>query len=145
MNNRELPRSDYFGMAVSAACVVHCLLTPLAVALFPAFAHAIPASESIHRSLVIVVISIGVLAFRSGYKRHRRRIVLLPMAIGMGTMVAAVLLGDSLSHLAETLVTLIGSVFVIRAHWMNHSFCRDCSRCVPVREKSQHLVTQSND
>jgi hypothetical protein len=81
--------------------------------------------------MALAVVSVGAIAFRSGLKRHGRRIVLLPMVTGMAIIVGAVYFGDSLSHLWETGITLCGSIFVIVAHTMNHSFCRDCTICVP--------------
>jgi hypothetical protein len=133
MNSRDRStvRADYIGIAVSAACAVHCLLVPLIVAFSPVLAHFIPASEKVHRTLAFAVIGAGLLAFRSGYRRHRQRRVLVFMGIGIAAIVAASLLGEHLPHAAETLITLFGSAFVIRAHWMNHSFCRDCRNCVP--------------
>jgi hypothetical protein len=123
---------DYVGIGVSLACAIHCIATPLVIAFLPVFAHSIPGSEKVHRVIALAVISVGAIAFRSGLKRHRRPIVLLPLITGMAIIVGAVFFGDSLTHVWETGITMCGSFFVIVAHTMNHSFCRDCKDCVPV-------------
>jgi hypothetical protein len=131
--NVSTGKLDYLGIGVSLACAVHCIATPLAIAFLPVFAHAIPGSEKVHRVIALAVLSVGAIAFRSGLKRHRRPIILLPMAVGMAIIVGAAFFGDSLTHIWETGITMCGSFFVIVAHTMNHSFCRDCKVCVPAR------------
>jgi MerC mercury resistance protein len=131
--NVSTGKLDYLGIGVSLACAIHCIATPLVIAFLPVFAHSIPGSEKVHRVIALAVISVGAIAFRSGLKRHRRPIVLLPMAVGMAIIVGAVLFGDSLTHIWETGITMCGSFFVIVAHTINHSFCRDCKVCIPAR------------
>jgi hypothetical protein len=50
------------------------------------------------------------------------------MVVGLVFIFGGAWWGDHLpSHSAEVFVTLIGSGFMISAHRMNHTFCRDCS------------------
>jgi hypothetical protein len=63
-----------------------------------------------------------------GYRSHRSLRVLLIMIAGLVCIFAGAYWGDRLpSHRVEVLVTLIGGGFMISAHRMNHTFCRQCS------------------
>ena len=121
---------DSLGTAASLLCMVHCVLTPVALALSPALATLLPGDTKTHRVLLCAVVSLGLLAFVSGYRRHRRRVVLLPMATGIA-FVAFGALGDAYlrSTFAETGITLTGSVLLVLAHGLNRTFCHRCTRC----------------
>lgn len=125
--------ADRLGIWASALCVVHCLLTPVLLSLSPVLAHLLPGEESTHRSLAVLVALFGTVALLSGFRRHRRALVLLLMAAGLTLIAGAAWFGERLpDHWAEVLVTLCGSTFMIAAHRLNHTFCRSCvcsSRC----------------
>jgi hypothetical protein len=121
---------DFLGTAASMLCVVHCVLTPVLLALSPTLATMLPGSTLVHRILIFFVVSLGLLAFISGYKKHRRSVVLLPMFAGI-VFVAVGAFGDSYlrSAIAETLVTTTGSILLMIAHGLNRSFCHLCDKC----------------
>ncbi len=129
--NSTSPWADRIGMGASSLCVVHCLLTPLLLSSSIVFAHFLPSEERIHRSLALFVAGIGALALRKGFHTHRRSRVLLLMAVGLMFIFAGAGWGDSLPHhWMEVLITSVGSAFMISAHWMNHTFCREQCACV---------------
>jgi hypothetical protein len=111
-------------------CVIHCVLTPVLLALSPALATMLSGSASVHRVLIFFVVSLGLLAFVSGFKKHRRTVVLLPMCGGIA-LVGFGAFGDAYlgSAMAETLVTTAGSILLMLAHAMNRSFCHLCDKC----------------
>lgn len=120
--------ADRLGAWTSALCVVHCLLTPVVLSLSAVVSHFLPAEESVHRGFAVLVALFGVLALVSGFRRHRRRRVLLLMVSGVGLIAATAWWGDRLpTHMAEVAVTLLGSTLMIAAHRLNHTFCKSCS------------------
>jgi uncharacterized membrane protein YfcA len=122
---------DRVGMVASAACFVHCLLTPVVLSLISVYAHFLPSEEHIHRVLAVCVATIGALSLLLGYRKHRRQSVLHLMAAGLLAIFAGAFWGDRLpSHWVEVFVTLSGSVCLICAHRRNHTFCRRCDECV---------------
>jgi len=122
-------RADRLGIAASALCFAHCVVTPLVLSLSSVWAHFLPSEERIHRILAVLVAGIGCLAMVSGYRRHRRSRVLLLMIVGLSAIIAGAYFGDRLpSHLAEVAVTLAGSSAMMTAHFLNHTFCKGC-RC----------------
>jgi uncharacterized membrane protein YfcA len=114
-------------MWTSGLCVVHCLLTPVALSMSAVFAHFLPSEERTHRFLAIAITALGVIALLRGYRSHRRPHVLILMIFGLFCIFTGAFWGNSLpSHWAEVLITFVGSGFMIAAHRLNHTFCRDC-------------------
>jgi MerC mercury resistance protein len=122
-------RADRLGIFISAACFVHCILTPVVLSLSTVTAHFLPSEEKVHRVLAMSVAAVGGFAIISGYRRHRRARVLLLMTAGLFLIFGAAFWGGSLgSHAAEIAFTMLGSGFMISSHLVNHTFCKDC-RC----------------
>jgi MerC mercury resistance protein len=122
--------ADNLGIWTSALCVVHCLVTPVLISASAVFAHFIPGEEKTHRTLAVGVAALGAIALVKGYRTHGRRRILGLMAMGLGFIFAGAFYGDRLpSHGYEVMVTMMGSLLMITAHRMNHTFCSDCRRC----------------
>lgn len=118
---------DRIGIWTSAACAVHCMLTPVVLSLSAVSAHFLPSEERTHRTLAVAIAALGAIALVKGYRKHGSPRVLVLMAAGLAFIFGGAYWGDLLpSHNAEILVTLTGSVFMISAHRINHTFCRDC-------------------
>jgi uncharacterized membrane protein YfcA len=91
-------------------------------------AHFLPSEERTHRLLAVAIAALGAIALIKGYRNHRRHHVLFLMIAGLVCIFAGAYWGDCLpSHRTEVLVTFTGSGFMIAAHRLNHTFCRECS------------------
>jgi hypothetical protein len=129
--------ADQLGVWTSALCVIHCMVTPVLLSLSAVSAHFLPSEERTHRSLAVMIATLGALALVKGYRSHRHLRVLYLMMAGLACIFGGAYWGDHLpSHRAEVLVTLLGSCFMITAHRMNHTFCRSCHSCV--HEETEH-------
>ncbi len=123
--------ADQLGVWTSALCVIHCMVTPVVLSLSVVSAHFLPSEERTHRSLAVIIATLGALALVKGYRSHRRLRILYLMMAGLACIFAGAYWGDRLpSHWMEVLVTFIGSCFMITAHRLNHTFCRSCHTCV---------------
>lgn len=123
-------RSDSIGILLSAACFVHCVLTPFVLSFSPVLAHHIPGEERVHRFLAISIALIGSFAVFQGYRRHRRIRVVILLTTGLLLVFAGAYWGDRLpSHISEVAVTVAGSCLMMTAHFFNHTFCKGCTRC----------------
>ncbi len=81
-----------------------------------------------HRVLAIGIALAGGLAFRSGYKVHRKGWILALFLLGIALISTAAALGESvLPAYGETGITVCGSSLLITAHWCNRSFCNSCA------------------
>src|SRR6267154_2052104 len=122
--------ADNLGIWASALCVVHCIATPILLSMSVVFVHLIPGEETTHRTLAVGVAALGAVALVKGFRTHGRRRILGLMAVGLGFIFAGAFYGDRLpSHGYEVAVTMTGSLLMITAHRMNHTFCSDCRRC----------------
>jgi len=123
--------ADRLGVWMSSLCVIHCIATPVLISLSAVWAHFLPSEERTHRSLAVVIATLGALALVRGYRSHRSLRVLLLMIAGLACIFATAWWGDRLpSHRCEVLITLCGSCLMIAAHRLNHTFCRNCRTCV---------------
>jgi hypothetical protein len=121
-------KADIVGIGLSGLCMIHCLVFPLLVSFAPAILRALPGDDVTHRTLAIGIALAGGLAFRSGYKIHRKGWVLALFLLGITLISAAAALGDTvLSAYGEAGITVCGSVLLIAAHWLNRSFCHSCA------------------
>jgi hypothetical protein len=121
-------RWDRAGVAVSAACAVHCTLLPLAAGLLPILGLQHFADERIELALIAITTLIGVLGHTRAYRLHHRH-------VGPGLLFVAglsMIVVTRLSHI-ETLIEPValgcGGAFAAAAHWMNLRLCRCCNSC----------------
>jgi hypothetical protein len=119
---------DRVGVWASGFCIVHCLLTPVLLSMSTVIVHFLPSEEWVHRSLALVIALIGAIALVQGFRVHRRASLIWLMICGLACIFFAAYGGDRLpSHSAEVAVTFVGSLLMIMAHRLNHTFCKDCA------------------
>ena len=99
---------DRAGVLASAACLIHCLATPLVIALLP-FA----ASEGFESWTLIVLLTMASISAALAAGR-RDAATVVPFAVG----VALISLGRAYSEIAwaERLTTSLGAVALILTH-----------------------------
>jgi uncharacterized membrane protein YfcA len=123
-------RLDRAGIYASALCFVHCLGTPILLSLSAVSAHFLPTEEHTHRTMAVIVTLLGTAALGNGYRRHKQRSILVLMAAGLALIFFGAYFGDRLpNHWDEVGITLAGSLCMIFAHRLNHTFCKRCVRC----------------
>ncbi len=122
--------ADNLGIWASALCVVHCVVTPVLISMSVLLARLIPGEERTHRALAMGDCGAGRNCAATRFRIHGRWRVLGLMVLGLGFIFAGAFFAAWLpSHGYEVAVTMTGSVLMICAHRMNHTFCRDCERC----------------
>jgi hypothetical protein len=62
--------ADGTAVGASVLCLFHCLLLPLAIALFPALGGLIGLPEGLHALLFAAAVPVSALAIVAGYRRH---------------------------------------------------------------------------
>jgi hypothetical protein len=116
---------DGAAIAMSAACILHCLLTPLIVILFPILGSTAFADDSFHGLLLVLIIPTSALAFYIGCRQHRDGSVLLLGVGGILVLLAAALLGIAgLGVVGEKIATGIGGTLLALGHVLNFRRCR---------------------
>jgi MerC mercury resistance protein len=119
---------DFVGIGLSLLCLVHCLALPVLISFAPAILRGLPGDDVTHRSLAVGIGFVGLLAFHSGYRVHRRRWVLAAFVTGLLLVSSAAILGGAvLTDYGEGAITICGGILLVTAHLFNHSFCRSCA------------------
>jgi len=118
-------KADYVAIGLSAVCLVHCLLLPVAVAAVP-FSHGWLGDdeELVHWVLSRFALVVTTWALGAGFRRHGAAVVLV-----LGTAGVLVMLMGA-THLferwLEATLTVAGALIVGAAHLLNLRFCASC-------------------
>ena len=111
---------DRAAIALSAICIVHCLVVPLLVALLPLAAVALGEAGHFHGLMLWLVIPSSFIGFYLGYREHSRAGFGMLGAVGLGLITVAALLGHGQwTSWLEAGISLLGSLILVRAHWIN--------------------------
>ena len=118
---------DRLSIGFSTLCLLHCLAVPVLVSVVPVFATFALADERFHLALVALVVPTSVIALCLGCRLHEsRRILICGFAGVFVLVVAAILGGQHLGEIGETVLTVLGASVVALAHWFNFRACRAC-------------------
>lgn len=114
---------DKAAVALSGLCLVHCLALPLVLAVLPFLNELV--ADHLHAPMLLLVIPVSVLAFASGFRRHRRGGVLAFGALGLALLV----LGGTVAHsryglAADRALTIAGSLLLAVTHFCNSRLSR---------------------
>lgn len=109
---------DKIAVLLSGACVIHCLLIPVALIVTPAIGgHLLGAETTTHWFILGVAAPVSAVALGAGYKRHGHGVTVWLGLAGLLVMLLGV------SHLFgrtfEAPVTLLGVAMVALAHLLN--------------------------
>lgn len=106
---------DRLALGLSALCLVHCVASIVLVASLAGGGHLLehPAWHQIGLALAIIFAALGL---GSGYRRHGQRAPVLVGGIGLGFMVAALLVPHGAP---EAILTILGVSIVAIGHVQN--------------------------
>lgn len=117
------------GVLLSGVCLFHCLLTPLAVLLFPIVSLTFASDEGFHKILLWLVLPTSACAFLLGCFRHKDFGVLVLGSAGLIQLILAAHFGhDALGEIGERIAAMSGGVTLALGHLRNHRLCRK-DRC----------------
>ena len=110
---------DRFGMTASTLCAVHCALLPSLITFLPLVGLGFLQHEWVEVLMICISVALGVLSLSSSYfKTHRSAVPLYILAFGFILIFA----GHSYeSHVLERLLSPLGGMFIVLAHYTNWS------------------------
>ena len=114
---------DNFGLTISAACAIHCILLPVLLILSPYIELAFITSHEFHETLMYFILPTSLVAFAMGCRKHKDYRVALLAVTGITILLYATLHHESLHGVLE-LVTLTGSLFLVVSHFTNFILCQ---------------------
>ena len=119
-------KTDKAAIGLSLLCVVHCLVTPIAIVMFPALAVTFLEGESVHYALLFLVLPISLFSLLLGCRKHGQRNILLLGIFGLFLLSLILLVGqETLGELGEKLSTVFGAVVIASAHFRNFKACQE--------------------
>ena len=113
---------DNFGLTVSAACAIHCILLPVLLILSPYIELTFFTSHEFHETLMYFILPTSLIAFTMGCKRHNDDIVKLGGICGIFILLLAISLHE-LSEIVSVIMTLFASSVLIFTHLRNRTLC----------------------
>ena len=121
--------SDRLAMSLSFACILHCLFMPAFLITSVTFASIEFSDELLHYSILFLAIPVSLFALLSGKKNHNNNLIFIVGILGLTVLFLALFSEGNFYGLPlETLLTIIGSMIVITAHYKNYQICQqlDC-------------------
>lgn len=104
---------DHAGVAISALCVVHCVLLPALANALP-IAGSIAENEGLHKAFVLIAIVPAALAFTSVTQSKYATSIRMLGVFGILTLLASAFIGAL--HDMETILTIMGALSLASAH-----------------------------
>lgn len=120
---------DGFAVILSAACMVHCLLLPLALTVFPMMQGTMVDEEQFHLIMLFFILPSSLIALTIGCRKHKDTLTLALGATGLIILALTALFGhDWFGFLGERIATTVAGVILAGAHFRNFRCCRaaDC-------------------
>ena len=117
--------TDKLAISLSAVCVLHCLFMPSFLILSSWFVAFSIDNEFIHYAILIVAIPVSAFALIRGFKNHKKLSYFSYGFFGLFLLAFAVLAAGITGEIGEKSLTLLGSLFVIYAHFKNHQICKE--------------------
>lgn len=112
-------KTDRFGVALSALCLLHCVSGVVLVGLLGLGGGAFFAPQ-VHQIGLMLAVAIGAVGLGFGVARHGRRGPLLIAAAGLVLMAAGIMVPHGVT---EALVTVPGVALLAFAHIRNLRHC----------------------
>mgnify|MGYP006078176075 CR=1 FL=1 len=104
---------DQLGTICSSLCIVHCIATPIIMAIgVSGVLASVIDTEFVHLLLIIPVALLLLLTVPKAYKRYKNLNLVLTALIGMVFLIAALFLSEEY----EAILTIIGGSFLIVFH-----------------------------
>ncbi len=128
---------DRLGICLSILCLVHCLLTPLLLAMVPVGAALGFWQHGFHHVFLMIVPIVALLAFVPGWRQHGDARIWYWGGFGILFLALGVAVAEYFGHSAHTEIewgplacelvfTLAGAACLIRAHLLNRELCVCC-------------------
>jgi len=130
MAERTISRQlDTLGALASTACAVHCLLTPVVLAVLPLLGASFWAAPWLENSVVVFAMVLGLTSLLHGYSHHRQFRALGLLLSGMVLLATGRWLIGHTAQLWETLLVVLGGTAIAVAHLVNRRLCKICETC----------------
>ena len=117
---------DKFAVLLSGICILHCLITPIAITLLPIISlNAFFEDILFHKMMLWLVLPTSCIALIIGCRQHRNWLIAGTGIAGMSILVVIAFFGhDLLSHFGEKVMTMVGGIILAISHILNYQACQ---------------------
>ena len=117
--------ADAAAIGLSVVCLIHCLVLPVALVLFPSVLVSYFAQEWVHQLAVMFAVPVSIFALTMGCGSHKRIWILALGVLGIAILLFPLLVG---TEALETPMTIVGASIIAASHIANMRTCRslDC-------------------
>lgn len=116
---------DFFGIATSVGCAIHCAVLPLIASTLPIFGINIIHNSYFEWGMIALAFVVGAYSLYHGYiKHHKNTLPILIFSLGFIFLV----LKQFFPH-QEYLFLVIAVSLIISAHLINYRYCRQSKVC----------------
>ena len=116
--------TDQTSIGISLVCAIHCLFVPVLLVALPSLASLPLESEMFHVWMVVAVLPISIFALTLGCKKHKRYKIIFLGALGLISLISALLLESLVGEIGEKLLTLLGAGLIAWGHFTNFKLCQ---------------------
>ncbi|NNC99533.1 MAG: MerC domain-containing protein [Gammaproteobacteria bacterium] len=118
---------DKFAVFLSSVCILHCLLTPIAITLLPIIALNVVVEDILfHRAMLWLVLPTSSVALFLGCRKHRSLLIVGVGILGMSMLVLiAFFAHDLLTPTHEKLATSLAGIILAASHVLNYRACQN--------------------
>lgn len=129
MNNVNFQKLyDVIAISLSGICAVHCLLTPIALIVFPILGTTVLTHSLFHKLMFFLILPTSLLAFFLGCRQHKDSHVIMLGLLGFAILFFGAFWGHELLGVSrERILTLAGGAFMAAGHVRNFRLCRQTS------------------
>lgn len=142
MAKTELTNMDIFGISASSLCAIHCMATPLVLAVLPTVAGEAWESPLTHQIFAgMVALFCGMAAYQ-GFRKHADWKPLVPLAVGLlCVIIATFFLPEDVHEVYEMPILCFGSLVLVIGHVWNLRKLSQCCKACP----SDTTATNNSD
>lgn len=117
---------DKFGIFLSGVCIVHCLVTPIAVTLLPIITLSSFVEDVLfHKLMLWLVLPTSCAALFIGCRKHRDLLIAGTGIAGMLVLTIVAFYGhDLLSETGERVASTVGGLILAFSHYLNYRACQ---------------------
>jgi len=141
MSNKVLQSTslDKIAVLLSGVCILHCLITPIAVTALPIFfMNTFVEDVLFHKLMLWLVLPSSAVALFIGCGKHRDLRIAGSGIIGMLILILVAFFGhELLSPIQERLTTTLGGLVLAVSHILNYRACQN-QTCDDAECSSKH-------
>ncbi|MCB1646081.1 MAG: MerC domain-containing protein [Pseudomonadales bacterium] len=116
---------DGLAVFLSMTCMVHCLVLPLVVTIFPIVQGSLLEEEDFHLLMLVLILPASLLALTIGCRKHKDKLTMTLGGTGLVILTLTALWGhDWFGYFGERIVTTVGGLILALAHIQNYRSCR---------------------